>query len=401
MSDMSELQKAVESLTGEVNKKTDKARELAEEALGKTAAGEKLTLEMKTNIDELLKSKNEMAAELAEMQQKQARRPGADENANQHKTAGELFVASTEFQNAKADGRLSRKGANISVEMKQVTTLDASAGQLLTPNVQNGMIMTPQRRMTIRQLLAPGRTDKPSIQYFRELLFTNNAAPVVEGTRKPESDITFEDALARVIKIAHFIKATTEAMDDIPQLQSIIDQRLRYGLAYAEEQQLLNGSGVGNNLLGLFTQATPYAAPFAVAAETPLDRLRLAMLQAEMALLPATGHVMSAWGWARIELAKDANANYVIGNAQGQIQPTLWGLPVVTSMAMANDSFMTGNFRDSAQIFDREQANVTISTENESDFVENKITILAEERLALIVTRPQAIIKGTFPTVAA
>lgn len=396
-----EIKAAVEKLTGEVEKKTDKAREMAEEALGKMAAGEKLSLEMKSNIDELLKSKNEMAAELAEMQQKQARRPGADENANQHKTAGELFVASTEFQNAKADGRLSRKGANISVEMKQVTTLDASAGQLLTPNVQNGLIGIPQRRMTIRQLLAPGRTDKPSIQYFRELLFTNNAAPVVEGTRKPESDITFEDALARVIKIAHFIKATTEAMDDIPQLQSIIDQRLRYGLEYAEEQQLLNGSGVGNNLLGLFTQATPYAAPFAVAAETPLDRLRLAMLQAEMALLPATGHVMSAWGWARIELAKDANANYVIGNAQGQIQPTLWGLPVVTSMAMSNDSFMTGNFRDSAQIFDREQANVAISTENESDFVENKITILAEERLALVVTRPQAIIKGTFPAIPA
>ncbi|MCP6525113.1 phage major capsid protein, partial [Klebsiella pneumoniae] len=65
--------------------------------------------------------------------------------------------------------------------------------------------------MTIRQLLAPGRTDKPAIQYFRELVYTNNAAPVAEGTLKPESDLTFEDAMARVIKIAHWIKATTEA----------------------------------------------------------------------------------------------------------------------------------------------------------------------------------------------
>ena len=400
MSDMAELQKSVDALTGEVNKKSDKARELAEEALSKAAAGEKLSAEMKANIDELLKSKNEIAAELAEMQQKQARRPGADDLAQQVKTAGENFVTSAEFLKAKEDGRLSRKGANISVEMKQVTTLDASAGQLITPNVRPGVIDIPQRRMTIRQLLSPGRTDKPAIQYFRELLFTNNAAPVVEGTRKPESDITFEDAMARVIKIAHFIKATTEAMDDIPYLQSIIDQRLRYGLQYAEEQQLLNGSGVGNNLLGLYTQATPYAAPFAVEAETPLDRLRLAMLQAELALLPATGHVMNPASWARIELAKDANSNYIIGNAQGTIQPTLWGLPVVTSMAMAADAFMTGNFRDSAQIFDREQANVAISTENEDDWVTNKITILAEERLALVVTRPQAIIKGTFPAVA-
>ncbi|MCP5883109.1 phage major capsid protein, partial [Klebsiella pneumoniae] len=89
-----------------------------------------------------------------------------------------------------------------------------------------------------------------AIQYFRELVYTNNAAPVAEGTRKPESDLTFEDAMARVIKIAHWIKATTEALDDVPALQSIIDQRLRYGLQFVEENQLLNGSGVGNNLNG-------------------------------------------------------------------------------------------------------------------------------------------------------
>lgn len=383
-----EIKKALDTIT-------DQVKEHGEKAHAEAQKGVAMAQSTKEIVDQLLISKNELAAQLADIEQKQARRGAADAD-NRVKSAGELFVTSDAFIQAKADGRLARKGANLSVEMKQITTLDTSAGQLITPNVQAGMIAIPQRRMSIRQLLAPGRTDKPSIQYFRELLFTNNAAPVAEGTRKPESDLTFEDALARVIKIAHFIKATTEALDDVPMLQSIIDQRLRYGLEYAEEQQLLNGSGVGNNLLGLYTQATAYSAPFVLADETPLDRLRLAMLQVELALLPATGHVMNPFSWARIELTKDVNGQYIIGNPQGAVQPTLWGLPVVSSMAMAADTFMTGNFRDAAQIFDREIANVAVSTENEADFVENKITILAEERLALVVTRPQAIIKGTF-----
>lgn len=388
----------VTEIKGQLDRISDQVKEHAEKAVAEAQKGIAMSQGVKQTVDELLTKQTELKAEfraeLDEIIQKMARR-GAGEQ-EQNLTPGQKFTNSEAFQKAKQEGRLNRKGANLVVEMKQVTTADSSGGQLLTPNILPGIVEIPQRRMTIRQLVAPGRTDKPSIQYFRELLFTNNAAPVAEGTRKPESDITFEDAMARVIKIAHFIKATTEAMDDIPALQSIIDQRLRYGLQYAEEQQLLNGSGVGNNLLGLYTQATPYVAPFVLDGETALDRLRLAMLQGELALLPATGHVMNPQSWARIELQKDANGQYIIGNPQGSIQPTLWGLPVVTSMAMAANTFMTGNFRDAAQIFDREQANVAISTENEADFVENKITILAEERLALVVTRPQAIIKGTF-----
>lgn len=381
-------------IKNELGKISDQVKEHAEKAIAEAKRGIQMSEGVKQTVDELLVKQNELSAQVADIEQKQARRGSADQEAIL--TPGQRFTNSEAFQKAKQEGRLHRKGQNLSVEMKQVTTLDASAGQLLTPNILPGIVEIPQRRMTIRQLLAPGRTDKPAIQYFRELLFTNNAAPVAEGTRKPESDLTFEDAMARVIKIAHFIKATTEAMDDIPALQSIIDQRLRYGLQYVEEQQLLNGSGVGNNLLGIYTQATPYAAPFVLDGETALDRLRLAMLQGELALLPATAHVMNAYNWAQIETLKDANGQYIIGNPQGSIQPTLWGLPVVTSMAMAANTFMTGNFRDAAQIFDREQANVAISTENEADFVENKITILAEERLALVVYRPQAIIRGSF-----
>ena len=66
---------------------------------------------------------------------------------------------------------------------------------------------------------------------------------------------------------------------------------------------------------------------------------------------------------------------------------------------MQVDKFLTGAFKLGAQVFDRWQARVEVATENEDDFVKNMVTILAEERLALAVYRPQAFIYGDFGNV--
>ncbi|MFY3739122.1 phage major capsid protein, partial [Escherichia coli] len=50
------------------------------------------------------------------------------------------------------------------------------------------------------------------------------------------------------------------------------------------------------------------------------------------------------------------------------------------------------------QLFDREDANVVISTENADDFEKNMISIRCEERLALAVKRPEAFVYGSFST---
>jgi HK97 family phage major capsid protein len=128
--------------------------------------------------------------------------------------------------------------------------------------------------------------------------------------------------------------------------------------------------------------------------------LRLAMLQAALAEYPATGHVMHPTDWARIETLKDGEGRYIIGNPQGSVQPTLWGLPVVTTQSIAVDKFLTGAFKLGAQVFDRWTARVEVATENEDDFIKNLVTVLAEERIALAVYRPEAFIYGDFGNVA-
>jgi HK97 family phage major capsid protein len=100
--------------------------------------------------------------------------------------------------------------------------------------------------------------------------------------------------------------------------------------------------------------------------------------------------------WAIIEMQKDGQGRYLIGNPQGTLAPTLWGLPVVTSMAQTVGDFTVGAWKMGAQLFDREQSGVLVSTEDGDNFRRNMVTILAEERLALAVYRNEAFVDGHF-----
>ena len=183
-------------------------------------------------------------------------------------------------------------------------------------------------------------------------------------------------------------------------MSSYIDGRLRYGLALKVEEQLLNGGGTGVDINGLMNQASDFSNPgVTVTQETRIDRLRLAMLQVALAEYDADAIVINPIDWAAIELLKDDNNNYLFASPKNLTSPGLWGLPVVATQAMDVDNYLVGAFRMGAQVWDRESASVQISTENKDNFTKNMVTILAEERLALTVYRPEAFVKGTFESI--
>lgn len=371
--------------------KHDEVKAIAEKALAEASEGKGLTETTKELADQALTGMNEAKARLDELEQKLDRRGNED---GRDYTAGERFIEAEEFKNFASQTR--PRGRAI-VEVKDISSLTTdvagSVGSMVQPQRVSGTEL-PQRRLTIRSLLAQGNTNSSSIEYDREKVFTNAAATVAEGALKPQSELQYEDATAPVRTIAHWMRASVQILADAPALRSIIDQRLRYGLAYAEELQILAGDGVGQNLNGLITQATAYAAPGGLTASTQVDVLRLMILQVALAEFPANGIVMNPTDMAAIELSKDSAGGYIVGNPQGTVDKRLWGLPVVETQAIGVDKALVGAFNLAAQIFDRQDATVEVSTEDQDNFVKNKVTIRAEERLALAVYRPQAIVYG-------
>ncbi len=381
-------------IKNEHQKAFDKVKEIAEEALGKAAAGEKATNSIKEKADEALIKLNQLGEQLATLEQKHAKGGGAGDAP---KSIGEQFVESEGFKSWQ-DSTFSKSGRGADIRIKAtltsaVTDSAGSVGDAINQTRMPGIMPIAQRRMTVRDLLSPGRMDGNTLEYVKETGFTNSAAPVAEAAAKPESDLKFDLVTTSAKVIAHWMKASKQVLSDISQLRSIIDQRLLYGLAYVEELQLLNGDGTGQNLNGIIPQATAYSAPFTPDAETSIDTIRLAMLQAGLAEYPATGTVMHPTDWARIETTKDAQGRYIIGNPQGTLSPTLWGLPVVATQAITVDKFLVGAFRLGAQVFDRWDARVEAGYVND-DFTKNLVTILGEERLALAVYRPEAFVYG-------
>lgn len=396
--------KSVEDLAKEIKAAheaaIDKVKAIAEDALGKAGKQEALTATLKETADEALLKMNELTERVESMDQKLARAAEFERQAAAAKTLGQQFVESEDVKSKLSDDFRGKLQLLLKATITTATTDAAgSAGDLVPETRLPGVIATPNRRMTIRDLLTPGQMDGNTIEYVKETGFTNNAAPVAETAAKPQSDLKFDLVSTTAKVLAHTMKASRQILSDASMLRTYIDGRLRYGLAYVEEAQLLSGDGLGQNLHGIVPQATAFSAPGGIAAESELDALRLAMLQAALAEYPATGHVMNPIDWARIELMKDGEGRYIIGNPQGMAQPALWGLPVVATQAMTVDKFLTGAFRLGAQIFDRWQARVEIATENEDDFTKNLVTMLCEERLALAVYRPEAFIYGDFGNV--
>lgn len=400
---MAEETKSVADLAAETkavfDKKHDEVKAIAEKALAEAEKGIPMSTTAKELADQALTGLNETKARLDELEQKSARRGSSDERVP---TIGEQYVNSDEYKSAFAGG--ARQGQNVGIEVKAITSLttdaNGSAGDLVrTDRVQSPMALLPDRQMTVRSLVAPGQTGSSAIEYVQETGFTNNAGMVAEGTLKPESTLKFDLKNAPVRKIAHWFLASAEILADAPGLRSIIDNRLRYGLKFVEDVQLLKGDGTGQNLLGIKPQAADYAVPAGLtgfATPTMIDKLRIAQLQVALALYPADGQVLHPIDWAIIEMAKDGEGRYLIGNPQGTLAPTLWGLPVVPSMAQTVGEFTVGAFRAGAQLFDREQSGVLVSTEDGDNFRRNMVTILAEERLALTVYRPEAFVDGPF-----
>jgi HK97 family phage major capsid protein len=379
--------------------KHNAVKEIAEKAIAEAARGVEMSNTVKELADEALTGMNEAKARLQEIEQKMARGGGGSENRTY--TAGQRFIENEEF---KAFAAQNRPKGRLIIDVKDISSLTTdAAGSVgaLIENQQVGLVELPQRRMTIRALIASGQTNSNTIEYDKEKVFTNSATPVADGALKPQSELQFEEATATVRTIAHWMRVNVQTLADAPALRSIIDQRLRYGLNLAEEAQLLNGSGSGQNLTGLVTSATAYSAAFtAPAVSTMLDTIRLGMLQVALAEFPANGVVLNPTDWAYMEMLKDSQGKYLIGNPQGVVQPTLWGLPVVATQAMTVDKFLVGAFDMAAQIFDRQNATVEVSTEDQDNFVKNKVTIRAEERLALAIYRPQAIVYGDLGRVA-
>lgn len=338
------------------------------------------------------------------------------------KSIGQMFTDSAEFK-ALNNGR---NGANMpapwqisasltSYNVKDVYSALPSGTPTAFGTVQrDSIVIPPMRTKRVRDLFPVRKTNAQVIEYFRQLGFTtltgggtNNAATVAERNggsfaAKPQSSFNFIGEQAPVRTLAHWEAAHRNVLADEPQLRSIIDNELMYGLRLLEDSQILNGDGSGENLLGVLQTPNIQEYAWSEGATTPVadtkaDALRRAATLSYLAYYEPSGVVLHPNDWEDIELTKDTNGQYLIAVsvAMGG-EPKVWRMPLVDTPAIAEGTALVGAFGTGAQLYDREEASIRISEQHSDFFVRNAIVVLAEQRLALAVKRPEAFVKVSF-----
>lgn len=213
------------------------------------------------------------------------------------------------------------------------------------------------------------------------------AIEVSEGNAKPEARMKFTYKQGQVQVIAHWIPATRQVLDDLPELQSMIDNDLSFGVQLREDKQLLYGSGVSPYLQGILTH--PNRQQLAQGSLTPLNVIRRARTYIALAQGRATLCVANPLDWDSLETSTGSDSHYILSGGAAGSDERVWRVPILETTAIAPKTLLLGAFDMGATLYDRQQVSVRFSEHHASYFTSNLLAILAESRVGAAWKRPE------------
>lgn len=285
-------------------------------------------------------------------------------------------------------------------------TIKAAGTMLASTNITGGNVPQAQRVAGFNELpLTPMNsilayvTNRQAASNLVEWVEKRNrdgaAGMVAEGAAKPQADFDFVVESAKMKKVAAFIKVSTEMLNDIPFMQSAINDELRQIVSYKLAEQVLSGDNTGENLKGVLTAATAWAAgAFATSIVTPntYDVIKTAVVQAQEAGYNPNVIMLNPADKAKMEMTKSTQGEYVNG------QFLFMGIPVVANSKLTADNFLVYD-QAALELYMWEAFNITVGYEND-DFTKNLVTIIGELRAATVISTNKAagIVKGVIST---
>jgi HK97 family phage major capsid protein len=223
---------------------------------------------------------------------------------------------------------------------------------------------------------------------------TGTAAPVAEGAVKPEVQLRWAPITLPLETIAEWTSVTVQALADIPGLREAIDNDLRGILLRTVDNQIINGSGVTPNLLGML---------FVPGIQTqPWDTDILKTISNAILKLVTTGAgsptviLMNPTDWQAIRLL-NSNGMYFFGMPTEAGISRLFGVPVVTNNQVPVGFAIVADMRF-VTFYQSMGVTFIVGWKND-DIIRNLQTIVCEIRGMLGVRRPQAIVSADLTAV--
>lgn len=304
---------------------------------------------------------------------------------HQVKTLGEMFIESPEYKGRKRGGA-TRVDFN---DFDSKTLMTTAAGFAPETTRTGRVIESAQRRPMVDEVIPQTTTTQTAVVYMQETTFTNNAAEAAEGAAYGEGALVYTEQSSTVRKIATFLPVTDEQMEDVPQMQSLINNRLTLMIRLRREAQLLVGDGVSPNLLGFLN--TPSIQTQAKGADPTPDAVYKAMTKVRhTGYADPTAVIFHPNDWQDIRLLRTIDGIYIWGSPAEPGPERIWGLPIISTTAETENTGLVGDFQLYSEIFFKKGITIEVSNSHDDYFVKGKQAVRADERLALVVYRATA-----------
>ncbi len=184
-------------------------------------------------------------------------------------------------------------------------------------------------------------------------------------------------------------------LDDVKWLESFLRTYMLKSLYKAENDQILNGTGVSPQLKGLMPQAEAYDGDYTLFVEQLVD----SAAQVNDNEHDANYILLNNRDAVKIALNKASGSGEydlppgTVGYVNGQL--TIAGLNVVTlpTSQMARSNYLVGDFT-ATQLVTRLTPEIRFFEQNKDDVEKNMITIRIEERIALATYFSDAFVKN-------
>lgn len=310
-----------------------------------------------------------------------ARIEDADEQAEQRATsrqpaapvtmsAGEAFIQSDAFRNYRGYGTMQPVEFEdfLGIEQRAAITLaDLDLPPVRWDGPPGPFIRTPFLSAIGREVVSSN-----AVSYVTWSPATG-ATVVAEGAAKPEATLTPTETPLNLQTYAFWKAISRQALEDYPRIRSIVETKLRQGLAQTLEDAAVD------------VLATVPAPPAGDADD--LDGIRMAIAALQGTGYTPTGIVINPADAARLDLA--VMGSTLLGpNTPGNY----WGLRVIPVPGVAVGTAYVGDFVNGITWFDRSSASVYMSDSHADYFIRNLFVVLAEQRSAFALTEPAAIV---------
>lgn len=281
------------------------------------------------------------------------------------------------------------KGVKVEFDEMELKTLMTTANGW-APETTRGprLVEFATRPLELFDIVPTTTTGEVAVTYMEETTYTNNAAETAEGAAKPEAALALTEQSAPVRKIAVTLPVTDEQLEDVPRLRGYIDNRLPFMVRQRLSGQIAVGDGTGVNLRGILNVVGIQTQ--AKGADPAPDAVYKAMVK-----VMTTGQAMpdayvtNPLDWQDIRLLRTTDGIYIWGSPSEAGPDRIWGLRTVLAQAMTQNTGVVGDFGNFSELAVKKGVTVDVGLVGDQ-FKENKQTLRAEMRAALVWYRPTA-----------